>query len=474
MVRRDIDRRRRSLLGAVGVGLATAGFARRAQVRSRKTRTEDPAVRQSSTLAAPDFVVYRGSGSTRVERRGEDAPVFDGAAADALQYAVDAGSSGGTGTAIGLAPGTYELHRPVRLASSTWLAGSGTASTIRAGPDLDEDLLQVPSGTEHARLSDLRFDGNRSENQGGATTDTGAAVSVTGYSWRVVLDGLVVREPPGDGIRFEPGPDGEYSFEPVLSDIDVARCGGDGFVFGHVGDLFGTNLYAEGCAGHGFTMAAAGSTVVHPHAYDNRGEAGVRVLESAVDLDLLGGHFERNRRHGALVTGERVAIRNAFVADNSRDAPGSYSGLVLDGARDSLVSESTFVNDVGGDRPQRHGLVETAGSDANRVTANLFRNHASRAVERPACSSSSVYRDNVGYTTENGGTATVRDGDDVPHGLDETPTQYWVQSSASRTMARVVDVNSTDLTVSVVEVGSWSSVTDAVDVTWGASNVGGR
>ncbi|MFD1647563.1 hypothetical protein [Haloarchaeobius litoreus] len=468
MGRRDSDRRRRPLLQTLGVGLSTPYWLRRLESRPPTTRPGDPTVRQASTVAAPAFVVHERSGRAHVERRGKDGTVFSGTADEALQYAVDAGSESGIGTAIGLAPGTYEVHRTVRLASSTWLAGSGTAANLRAGSGLDDDLLRVPPGTDHARISGVRLEGNRGENA------SGAAVSVAGYTWRTVLDGLVVRGPAGDGVRFEAGPEGEYSFEPVLADVDVARCGGDGFVFGHVGDLFGSNLYAEGCAGNGFTMAAAGSTVVHPHAYDNRGEAGVRVLESAIDLDLLGGHFERNRRHGALVKGERIAIRNAFFADNSRDAPDSYSGLVLDGARDCLVSESTFVNDEGGPRPQRHGIVETAASDTNRVTANLFRNHASGAVEKPAQPATSMYRDNVGYTTENGGTAAVGDGDGIPHGLDETPTQYWVQSGDPRTVARAVDVDGTDLTVSVVEVGSWSPMTDAVDVTWGATAIGGE
>jgi len=121
---------------------------------------------------------------------------------------------------------------------------------------------------------------------------------ISGDTWRTVVEHLVVRAEAGDGIRFENGPSGAYSYEPMLVDVDVARCAGDGYVFGYTGDLFSVNLYAESCEGYGFTMADAGGTLVHPHAYDTRGEAGIRILESAKDSAFLGAHSERNTRHG--------------------------------------------------------------------------------------------------------------------------------------------------------------------------------
>jgi hypothetical protein len=411
----------------------------------------------------PEFLVFHADGTTRVSRRGVDKPVFSGPASSAIQYAIDAGAESGTGIAIAIAPGTYELEESVTLAGSTWLAGSGTATTLRAESGLDADLLTVPEGTEHARVSDLRIHGNRSANE------RGACLAVHGYTWRIVFDHLVVRNGADDGVRFDGEQGDGYSYEPTLTDIDVARCGGDGFVFGFTGDLFGTNLYAEACERYGFTMADAGGTLVHPHAYDTHGEAGIRFLESAQDTTLLGAHSERNRRHGVLVKGERITLRNGFFANNSRDSPDSYSGVVFDGATRCTLSESTLVNDPDRPETQRHGLVETVASRENRIAGNLFQHNLGSAVERGSRSAGSSYRDNRGYRTENGGRATVGDGEIIQHGLAERPEQYWVESTAPGTYAHVVAVDQARLVVEVIQVQTGERVASGVDVTWGVS-----
>lgn len=464
MVRTGIDRRRRALLGAIAAaaGLAGAGGWGRAADGSDRG---PPMSRRRTAGAppAPDFVVSDAGETARVLERDTGKRAFEGAPGAALRYAVDAGERSGSGTAIAVAPGTYDLDRTVPLASSTWLAGSGSATTLRAGPGLDADLLALPPGTEHARVSDLRLDGNRADNAGGA------CLAVRGGTWRVVLERLVVRDGAGDGVRFEGGPDGAYSYEPTLADVDVARCGGDGFVFGYTGDLFATNLYAEACEGYGFTLADAGGTILHPHAYDTRGEAGIRLLESAKDTALLAAHSEGNRRHGLLVKGERVTVRDGFVANNSRDDPGAYSGVVLDGARHSRVAGSALVNDDDRDRTQGHGLVETAASRDNRVTDNLFRGNLGAPVERESQSNGSTYRHNRGYPTEGGGRATVGDGGRVDHGLAGEPTRYWVQSTEPGTYAHVVAADRGHLTVEVLAVGTGRPPEGPVDVTWGAA-----
>jgi hypothetical protein len=467
MVRAKIDRRRRAVLRAIAAAAgsgALAGTAGRGRSGSASERGVPMSERRAAGVsAAPDFVVSEAGETARVLERGTDDPVFEGEPGAAFQYAVDAGERGGTGTAIATGPGTYELERTVTLASSTWLAGSGSASTLRAGPGLDADLLALPPGAEHVRVSDFRLDGNRANNA------QGSCLAVRGGTWRVVLERLVVRDGAGDGVRFGSGPSGAYSYEPTLADIDVARCAGDGGVFGYTGDLFATNLYAEACGGYGFTLADAGGTLVHPHAYDTRGDAGIRVLESSKDTVLLGAHSEGNRRHGLLVKGDRVTVRDGFVANNSRDDPGAYSGVVLDGARDTQVTGSTLVNDSDRDRTQGAGLVETAASRDNHVTDNLFRGNLGAAVERESPSNGSTYRDNRGYPTENGGRTAVGDGGRVEHGLAREPTRSWVESTEPGTYAHVVAADRTQLVVEVLEIGTGEPPGTPVDVSWGAA-----
>jgi hypothetical protein len=464
MVRQTVDERRREIIRAAAAGIGMVGTARRASGSTTvgKGRRGSSMTDVGEASRGPDFLVHKHEGTTLASRWDEDRPVFDGSAGAVIQRAIDAGEASGSGTLVAIESGSYELERPVALAPSTWLAGAGSATAFRAADGLNADLLTVPSGAAHVRVSDIRIEGNGTGNR------RGDAVVVEGGAWRPVIEHLVVRDAPGHGIRFTAGPDEEYSYEPTLSDIDVARCGGDGFVFGHTGDVFGVNLYAEACGGYGFTMADAGGTFVHPHAYDIEGEAGIRITESAKDLAMFGPHAERNRRHGILIRGERVTVRNGFVANNSRDAPGSYDGLTLDGARDSLVSESALLNDLDRDRAQRHGIVETAASRRNVVSGNLFRNNTAAPVERPRASTGSRYRDNRGYRTAGGGEATVRDGGRIHHGLDERPTQYSVESTSPGVYAHAVDVDESSITVEVLSLDGGARRTSPVDVSWGA------
>lgn len=464
MVRQTVNERRRTIIRAAAAGIGAVGISRRASASTAVDENDKgspvTSVDDGPGPGSPDFVVQEHEGTTLAFRQGEDGAVFDGPAGAVLQRAIDAGEASGSGTLIAIESGSYELEQSVMLAPSTWVAGGGSATALRAADGLDDDLLTVPSGAEHVRVSDIRIEGNSTENR------RGNGILVDGGAWRPVLEHIVIRDPPGHGIRFTGGPDNQYSYEPTLSDIDIARCGGDGFVFGHTGDLFGVNLYAEACDGYGFTMADAGGTLVHPHAYDIKGEAGVRITESAKDLAVFGPHAERNRRHGMVIRGERITIRNGFIANNSRGAPGSYDGLTIDGAQDSVVSESAFLNDLDRGRTQRYGIVETPTSQRNVVSGNLFRNNTVSPVKRPETSTGSRYRDNRGYRTANGGETTVRNGERIPHGLDERPTEYSVESTNSGIYAHVLDADESSLTVEVLSLTEDGQRTGAVDVSW--------
>jgi hypothetical protein len=455
MVRRGVDRRRRTLLRLAAAGLGIAGT----DTHRRRTPAVDsggePPVRDA---VEAEIVVHGEEGTTHVRRRGDDEPMFTGTASAALQRAVDAGAASGSGAAIAVAPGRYRLERPVTLAPSVWLSGAGAATTLRAGDDAAK-VLSVPAGAEHVRISDLVIDGGAAPRADG--------VVVGGGAWRPVIEHLVVRGMSGHGIRFTGGPDGEYSYEPTLADIDVARCDGDGFVFGHVGDVFGQNLYAEACGQRGFTMADAGGTLVHAHAYDTRGEAGLRVTESGRDLVLLGPHLERNRRHGGVVKGDRVTIHNGFIVGNSRADAGSYAGLVLDGATDALVSGSRF---HGGDSgSQGYGLVETADSRDNRVTGNWFRGNRTGAVRRGSRETGSVFRENRGYPTEGGGTAEVADGGTIAHGLAERPRRFRVDATEPGVYAHAIDADASRLRVEALRLPDADPVDEPIRIHWSAT-----
>jgi hypothetical protein len=220
-------------------------------------------------------------------------------------------------------------------------------------------------------------------------------------------------------------------------------------------------------------MADAGGVVVHPHAYDTRGPAGMRVLPSARDLLLYGLHAERNRQHGLVVEGTRVTIRDAFVADNGRDAPGARDGLVLENATDCTVAGSAFLNAAEDDPTQRYGIAETAASPGTVVRHNLFRANRAGAVDRRDAQRGDTLRclANRGYRTENGGETTVADGEPIAHGLAARPTEYRISAVEPGTYAHATAADETTLTAEVLRLAGdavGAPVADPVAVVWSA------
>lgn len=72
-----------------------------------------------------------------------------------------------------------------------------------------------------------------------------------------------------------------------------------------------------------------------------------------------------------------------------------------------------------------------------------------------------------GFTTENGGTASVADGGTISHGLNTTPTIVNVTSSVQGHVASVSSVGSSDITIELSD-SSGSAVTSAETVYWEA------
>ena len=460
MVSEHVDRRRRSILQLVAAGLAGASVDVGAASEPGQGDAAPPMTQDRSWA---DFFVEDHGDEIRSYRGDEETAIYRGDASTALQRAIDEAAATDEGGMIGISGGTFELAESVTLASSTWVVGNGSATTLEAADGLNDDLVAIAAGAEHAGISRLRLDGNREANE------AGSAIHVRGGAWRPIIEHVVVREAAAHGVEFSGGDDSAYSYEPVLLDVDVGRCSVDGFVFGYTGDLFGANLYAEGCGEYGFTMADAGGTVVHAHAYDTRGEAGIRVLPSARDLTLIGAHAERNHRIGALVKGERIRLNQAFVANNSQRSPGEEAGIVLDGAHDCSITDSSIVNGDHRELTQGTGLIEMRTCQDNMIRDNLFRDNLGTAVARHSTDSNSMYRQNRGYRTENGGESTVRDGERIAHELDVRPGRYRVDSTNSDVRCHVVDADETSLEVELREADSGEVYSGSVGVVWDAT-----
>ena len=401
---------------------------------------------------ADSYIVYNRDGQTCVLNAQTQAEEYTGDAASALQHAIDnlPASSGGT---VQVKPGTYVCEQSVTLDGSKQLVGAGNNTQLQAADGLDAPLLTIPSEAAHARVSSLKLHGNKDNNT------AGSCIRVE-PSWRVVFDHIVIRHGAEHGIHFPSSADDSY--EPIIIDADVARCGGDGYRLSSAIDFFGVDVYAEANAGHGVVIDSPGQVHVHTHAYASGAEAGILVTGDAGDTRFLAPWAENNDQHGMVIQADRTTVLNPYIYNNGRNSAGQYDGIVLD-ANGCTVTTGVF-NDFG-EAVQRHHINERDESYNNIITHNQLLNCVESPVRRFPYSGS-IIRDNQGYTTENGGHTTVADGATIAHGLDESPVVYSVETAEPGVIASVQQVDADEITVELLNVADGTRVTDSVDVSW--------
>ncbi|MFB6178148.1 MAG: hypothetical protein ABEI77_00305 [Halorientalis sp.] len=294
-----------------------------------------------------------------------------------IRAAIDALDDGGV---VRLGAGTYRCRRPIRLDGSVWLVGSGRSTVLQFEGGFDPGMVVVPADAQHSRVSSLTIDGH--------DATSGDCLVLLGYNYRPLLDRLVLRGGPRHGIAARSGDD-EYVYEPVVTDVDVKGVAANGFNLSYVADLFGADLYAETTGGAGLKLMDAGGVIVHPHAYDASGPAGVVVAESARDLRLYAPFLDTNRRHGGIVRGRRIVLHGTFAYDNAAGDPGNFDGLVLDGASRSLVTGGVFANKQA--TSQRYGIAERGDARKNLVALNQLVGNVRGGLDQTGSSGSQVF-----------------------------------------------------------------------------------
>lgn len=181
--------------------------------------------------------------------------------------------------------------------------------------------------------------------------------------------------------------------------------------------------------------------------------------------------FEGNRivncyRSGLVFTdvarsGLRI-VGNIIVDNGSGAVPGDRNGMLLRGVQNSLI-EGNIVQDTGVGY-QQYGIRIT-GTIAN---GNHFANNIllGNVIANMSLTGSHTFRDNIGYVTARGGTASVADGGTIAHGLVGTPTKFSVQATVAGHIATAT-ADGVNLTVALKNHDG-SSVATPEPVVWWA------
>ena len=110
-----------------------------------------------------------------------------------------------------------------------------------------------------------------------------------------------------------------------------------------------------------------------------------------------------------LVESGNVIVGNHFYTDEN------YDLIHTEDINDSVIADNVFLG--GAD-----GIELPSSSRNNAITGNTFRGQSNAAINISGAGTTNIIRDNVGYVTEGGGTATGTSPITVAHGLAGTPT----------------------------------------------------
>ena len=139
------------------------------------------------------------------------------------------------------------------------------------------------------------------------------------------------------------------------------------------------------------------------------------------------------------------------------------NGIIVENARDIDVKGNAFVNSTTTDL-RLEATARTVLVEANHFT------HATLQIQIIAGATYTIRR-NVGYVTENSGTATIANNEWVPHGLATTPTVVTVTTRTATYGGVAVIVgwvgqNATHFQVSAYWTNSTAITDDAINISW--------
>jgi len=230
------------------------------------------------------------------------------------------------------------------------------------------------------------------------------------------LEGNLANNPTGGhGIYCPVTGGGHEVSDQMLYNVGIHGVKSDGIRF--LGGWYITlvNVWCEVNGGCG-THIDAQTTITNSVFSANLGNG----LELCTTSFLTNSSIERNTGHGILCYGGYSVINGCLINDNSNDSAGTNSGIVNWGGGDDMNISNNII--IGGAH-QDYGII----IDAGVARCNVNNNNISGNVTAPiylGVGNSAQVRDNIGFVTENSGTATLVNGQTaivVAHGLAVTP-----------------------------------------------------
>ncbi len=394
------------------------------------------------------YVVAASDAPAHVKAQADYA--CDGAADDVeIQAAIDAAAT--KGGIVHLSEGSFVTAAAIAMKTSVVLKGVSKSyiPTATLGtyilPASDVKGVTVAAGVYSYGIRNLTINGNNLSGRGIEVIGAGASV----------LQNIGIIQTNAEGLYLA------STWDTWIANISVEFTKHDGvFVAGT------TNVLMEFVTAWGNAFHQIHVNADHRNLRlfscragrfaENSGTNGI-CLQDTSDVTIDSAEIYLNNQNGILLSGaQRCKVVNCLIKDN--DQTGGYDGIQLAASAtpvnstDNLIVGNTILST--GDTKHTYGIRE---ADSNQDNNRILHNYISGVDTAPILhqGAGTLVKDNIGYVTENSGTATIANGQTsvtITHGLATTPTRvhvtptllsnaasFWVTDKGATTF--VINVN---------------------------------
>ena len=347
-------------------------------------------------------------------------------AAMVINKAITAAHNKGGGLVF-IKSGNYSISSSIVLKSYVTLEGEGwgeqkAPTVLRLADNVNDDVIKTPQQKNyHITIRNLQIEGNNAHQ----TFGNGIMIYATDRS---VIEFCMIKWCKDSGI-FTSGYGGESCIQTVVKNVFVYGCGK------YQVYLSGTDNLVQGVdLGHDYTQDDTKPALylywAHKSIVANSFFWGSKhgiVIDQTNSVLVTGCRVDYNRYDGIVLqySSNNVIDGNEIVHNSQRSA-GYADGIYLVGSGTIPCNNNTISNNFIGedcDSRQYHRYAineEGPYCDRNLIIGNNVHCHYGERIRWNGANT--IVCNNIGYVTENSGTATGTSPIYVPHGLFRSPT----------------------------------------------------
>lgn len=333
---------------------------------------------------------------------------------------------------VQLSQGSFNISNTISINKSMTLTGMGLTSTIiQLAANTNKTMIQTSESVilYGVTISNLYLNGwKANQTAGHGIYLQGASGS---FGARVQNVGILNTKESGITTKIQ---------SSWILDNYINACGAQGIaVSTYAYTTMVRGNYVQSCRTEGIYSGSSETKIISNEVWDctNRG----LYLYLATKIEVIGNDFGTNGLYGiGIGGGDSHTIIGNIIYNNSKTSAGTYSGINLSTASgdtpDNMIIQGNEIYDDQTTKTQGYGININSGDNITIIGNNLQPNKTGGIYIAGGMNLNGIVRGNIGYKTENSGTATVLNATTsivVSHGLATTPTRVQVTPTSNPT-----------------------------------------